>query len=195
MGRQGRLHRDQPEGFLTSGIRYKRARRLASAGRLRFDGFSRLPPQGCRHRRPAAMIAAVAYQNQGGPVRVALGRGGDFLSRRIDGLAGTAKQARPASDYFRRNVSVTPSGNWSSVICAGYRGARRRADPVLDQLSVPFHIQRRRAPLLRRTDLSAADKAAIAQGNWERLTENTQRGSQRASSAGRIGGLRFRWSL
>jgi hypothetical protein len=44
-------------------------------------------------------------------------------------------------------------------------------------------------------DLSAADKAAIAQGNWERLTENTQRGSQRASSAGRIGGLRFRWSL
>jgi hypothetical protein len=36
-----------------------------------------------------------------------------FYLERIDGVAGTAKQARPAPDYFRRNVSVTPGGIWS----------------------------------------------------------------------------------
>jgi hypothetical protein len=104
-----------------------------------------------------------------------------FCLERIDGLAGTAKQARPASDYFRRNVSVTPSGIWSERYLRWViemLGVER----ILFSTNYPYRFTSSGGArrFSEETDLSAAEKAAIAHGNWERLTENTQRGSQRA---------------
>jgi hypothetical protein len=36
-----------------------------------------------------------------------------FYLERIDGLSRVTKLERPISEYFRHNVSVTPSGMWS----------------------------------------------------------------------------------
>jgi predicted TIM-barrel fold metal-dependent hydrolase len=93
-----------------------------------------------------------------------------FYLDRIDGLARIAKLERPVSDYFRRNVSVTPSGMWSQRYlrwAVEVLGVER----IMFSTDYPYRFTpgggARR--FLEEADLGDADKAAIAHGNWERL--------------------------
>jgi predicted TIM-barrel fold metal-dependent hydrolase len=99
-----------------------------------------------------------------------------FYLDRIDGLARIAKLERPVSDYFRRNVSVTPSGVWSQRYLRWtieVLGVER----IMFSTDYPYRFTpgggARR--FLDQADLSAADKAAIAHGNWERLIGDIRR--------------------
>ena len=100
-----------------------------------------------------------------------------FYLDRIDNLAGPAKLERPVSDYFRRHVSVTPSGLWSQRYL---RWALEVLGPerILFSSDYPYRFTRdggaRR--FLQEADLSEADRSAIAHGNWERLVGGIRRG-------------------
>ena len=99
-----------------------------------------------------------------------------FYLERVDHLAGIAKLERPVSDYFRRHVSVTPSGIFSprylrwAVEVLG-------ADRILFSTDYPFvpvpHGGARR--FLNEADLSEADRALVAHGNWDRLVAAIRR--------------------
>ena len=100
-----------------------------------------------------------------------------FYLDRIDNLAGPAKLAHPMSDYFRRHVSVTPSGVWSERYfrwTLEVLGAAR----ILFSTDYPYRFTpdggARR--FLQDAILTDADRAAIAHGNWERLVANIRRG-------------------
>ena len=99
-----------------------------------------------------------------------------FYLDRIDNLAGPAKLAQPVSDYFRRHVSVTPSGLWSERYL---RWALEVLGPerILFSSDYPYRFTREGGArrFLREASLSDADKAAIAHGNWERLVANIRR--------------------
>jgi predicted TIM-barrel fold metal-dependent hydrolase len=99
-----------------------------------------------------------------------------FYLDRIDGLAGTAKLELPASDYFRRNVSVTPSGirserylRWAIEVL----GIER----IMFSTDYPYRFTSAGGArrFLEEADLSAAEKAAIAHGSWERSVGNIRR--------------------
>ena len=99
-----------------------------------------------------------------------------FYLDRIDSLARVAKLERPISDYFRRNVSITPSGIWSPRYlrwAIEVLGAER----ILFSTDYPYLLTTdggaRR--FLEEADLSDTDKAAIAHGNWERLVADIRR--------------------
>ena len=100
-----------------------------------------------------------------------------FYLERIDGLGRVAKLERPISDYFRRHVSVTPSGMWSPRYL---RWALEVLGPerILFSSDYPYRFTpdggARR--FLEEADLSEADRAAIAHGNWERLVADIRRG-------------------
>ena len=100
-----------------------------------------------------------------------------FYLDRIDNLAGPAKLARPVSDYFRRHVSVTPSGVWSRRYL---RWALEVLGPerILFSSDYPYRMTpdggARR--FLQDADLNEADRAAIAHGNWERMVAGIRRG-------------------
>ena len=93
-----------------------------------------------------------------------------FYLDRIDGLAGPAKLERPVSDYFRRNVSVTPSGIWSQRYLR-WAVEMLGVERIMFSSDYPYRFtpdgSARR--FLEEADLSPADKEAIAHRNWERL--------------------------
>lgn len=99
-----------------------------------------------------------------------------FYLDRIDGMGRAAKLERPVSEYFRRNVSVTPSGMWSERYL---RWAMEVLGPerILFSSDYPYRFTpaggARR--FLEGADLSDAERHAIAHGNWERLTAGIRR--------------------
>ena len=100
-----------------------------------------------------------------------------FYLDRIDNLAGPAKLERPVSEYFRSNVSVTPSGLWSARYlrwAIEVLGVER----IMFSTDYPYRFTpdggARR--FLEEADLPDADKALIAHGNWERMVANIRRG-------------------
>lgn len=99
-----------------------------------------------------------------------------FYLDRIDNLAGPAKLERPVSDYFRRHVSVTPSGIWSQRYlrwAIEVLGIER----ILFSTDYPYRFTpdggARR--FLEEADLPDADRQAIAHGNWGRLVAGIRR--------------------
>lgn len=100
-----------------------------------------------------------------------------FYLERIDGLARVTKLERPVSDYFKRNVSVTPSGMWSQRYL---RWALETLGPerILFSSDYPYRFTpaggARR--FLEEADLSEIDREAIAHGNWQRLVDGIRRG-------------------
>jgi uncharacterized protein len=99
-----------------------------------------------------------------------------FYLDRIDGLANVTKLKRRPSEYFRSNVSVTPSGMWS-------RRYLRWAIEVLGIERIMFSTDYpyRFTPgggarqFLEKSALSQTDRAAVAHGNWERLVGGIRR--------------------
>lgn len=94
-----------------------------------------------------------------------------FYLERIDLLSGSAtKLERPVADYFRQNVSVTPSGIFSQRYlrwAIEVLGVER----VLFSTDYPYHLAddggARR--FLTEAPVSDEDREKIAHGNWERL--------------------------
>ena len=96
-----------------------------------------------------------------------------FFLDRVDMLSEQFKQAarlqRPISDYFRTNVSVTPSGvfsrrylRWAHEVL----GAER----ILFSTGYPFLLGSGGARrFLETADLGDADRNDIAHANWERM--------------------------
>ncbi len=107
-------------------------------------------------------------------LQVILGHWGEvvlFYLERIDLLSKAATHLqRPVMDYFRRNVSVTPSGVFSPRYL---RWAIEVLGPERVMFSTDYPYQfatdgGARA-FLRDARLSAQDTVAIAHGNWDRL--------------------------
>ena len=99
-----------------------------------------------------------------------------FYLDRIDRLGGIAKLERPVSDYFRRHVSVTPSGLFS-------RRYLRWAIEVLGADRILFSTDYPFVPVppggarrfLEEAELNDADRALVAHGNWDRLVATIRR--------------------
>lgn len=94
-----------------------------------------------------------------------------FYLDRLDRFATAAKLKRPISDYFRSNVSVTPSGvasqryfRWALEVL----GAER----ILFSTDYPYvpTAPGGAAAYLDAAGLSAGDRALIEHSNWERLS-------------------------
>jgi predicted TIM-barrel fold metal-dependent hydrolase len=100
-----------------------------------------------------------------------------FYLDRIDNLAGPAKLARPVSDYFLRHISVTPSGLWSERYL---RWALEVLGPerILFSTDYPYRFTPKGGArrFLQDANLSEADRAAIAHGNWQRMVGEIRRG-------------------
>ena len=100
-----------------------------------------------------------------------------FYLERIDNLASPAKLERPVSDYFRRHVSVTPSGLWSERYL---RWAIEVLGPerILFSSDYPYRMTPEGGArrFLEHAKLSDADRSAIAHVNWERLVAGIRRG-------------------
>ena len=100
-----------------------------------------------------------------------------FYLERIDGLGRVTQLKRPISEYFRRHVSVTPSGMWSERYL---RWALEVLGPerILFSSDYPYRFtaQGGARRFLEAADLSGSDRHAIAHGNWERLTAAIRRG-------------------
>lgn len=99
-----------------------------------------------------------------------------FYLDRIDGMGRFAKLARAPSDYFRTNISVTPSGIWSERYlrwALEVIGAER----LMFSTDYPYRFEPdgRARRFLEEADLSDADRAAIAHGNWERMVAGIRR--------------------
>lgn len=99
-----------------------------------------------------------------------------FYLERIDGLARVTKLERPISDYFRRNVSVTPSGMWSERYL---RWALEVLGPERIMFSSDYPYRYTPAGgarhFLESAELADADRRAIAHGNWERMVAGIRR--------------------
>ena len=99
-----------------------------------------------------------------------------FYLERIDGLARVAKLQRPISEYFRTNISVTPSGMWSQRYLRWtieVLGVER----LLFSTDYPYRFSPDGAArrFLEEADVSEAEREAIAHGNWERLVAEIRR--------------------
>jgi uncharacterized protein len=99
-----------------------------------------------------------------------------FYLERIEALSRVAKLQRPVSDYFRHNVSVTPSGMWSERYL---RWALEVLGPtrIMFSSDYPYRFDAGGAAraFLESADLSDIDRVAIAHGNWERLVAGIRR--------------------
>jgi predicted TIM-barrel fold metal-dependent hydrolase len=99
-----------------------------------------------------------------------------FYLERIDGLARVTKLERPVSEYFRQNVSVTPSGMWSERYL---RWALEVLGPerIMFSSDYPYRFSPTGGArhFLESADVSDADRMAIAHGNWERLVADIRR--------------------
>jgi len=99
-----------------------------------------------------------------------------FYLDRIDEMQRTAKLKRPVSAYFRSNVSVTASGVWSQRYlrwAIEVLGVER----IMFSTDYPYRFTRENGArrFLGEADLSAADKTAIANGNWQRMVDGIRR--------------------
>ena len=112
-------------------------------------------------------------------LQLVLGHWGEvvlFYLDRIDLLSKPAKLGRPVSEYFKTNVSVTPSGVFSHRYLR-WAGEVLGFDRVLFATDYPYLAEGGGAArrFLEAADLSAADRTAIASGNWERLCAAVRR--------------------
>ena len=93
-----------------------------------------------------------------------------FYLERIASMSSVAKLERPLIDYFRRNVSVTPSGIFSQRYLR-WAGEVLGVDRILFSTDYPYVY----APdggaraFLDQSGLSDEDKSKIAHGNWDKL--------------------------
>ena len=99
-----------------------------------------------------------------------------FYLDRIDRMTGIADLARPISDYVRSNVFVTPGGvfsqrylRWALEVVGPDRILFATDYPYV---RVPDDGSRR---FLEAAEISEADRAKIASGNWERLCAGVRR--------------------
>ena len=95
-----------------------------------------------------------------------------FYLDRIDRMSKASGLKRPISEYFRSQVSVTPSGIYSARYlkwAIEVVGVER----VLFSTDYPYIFDGTNAPrrFLEDAELSEQDKLKIASGNWERLTK------------------------
>ena len=95
-----------------------------------------------------------------------------FYLERIDRMSKPSGLERPISDYFRTNISVTPSGIYSARYLSWaieVLGIER----ILFSTDYPYVFSGDNAPrrFLETANLSDEDKAKIGSGNWERLTQ------------------------
>ena len=99
-----------------------------------------------------------------------------FYLDRIDGLGRFAELQRPVSDYFRTNISITPSGVWSQRYL---RWAKEvvGVERILFSTDYPYRFDAdggaRR--FLEEADLTQDERAAIAHGHWERMVAAIRR--------------------
>ena len=94
-----------------------------------------------------------------------------FYLERIDRMARIAGLELPTiTDYFRRNISVTPSGMYSQRYLR-WAIEVLGADRIMSSMDYPyvFAPDEQRA-FLAASGLSDDDRAKIESGNWERLT-------------------------
>ena len=94
-----------------------------------------------------------------------------FYLERIDLLSKAASHLDlPVAEYFRRNVSVTPSGIFSQRYLS-WAVDVLGADRVLFSTDYPYQFAGDGAArrFIEEASLSDEDKARIAHGNWERL--------------------------
>ena len=99
-----------------------------------------------------------------------------FYLDRIDHLAAIAKLERPVSDYFRRHVSVTPSGIFSQRYLR-WAVEVLGPDRILFSTDYPFVPVPHGAArgFLDEADLNETDHALVAHGNWDRLVATIRR--------------------
>ena len=95
-----------------------------------------------------------------------------FYLERIDRMFKPAGLERPVSEYFRSNVSITPSGIYSERYlkwAIEVLGVER----ILYSTDYPYIWSGDDEPrrFLEHASLSDEDKAKIGSGNWERLIE------------------------
>ena len=99
-----------------------------------------------------------------------------FYVERLSSLDRVAKLQRPIADYFRQNLSVTPSGLWSQDYLQrslAILGPER----LLFSADYPYQYRpggQARA-FLNDAALPAEQKELFAHGNWERLTQAIRR--------------------
>ena len=99
-----------------------------------------------------------------------------FYLDRIDGLGRFAKLQRPVSDYFRTNISITPSGVWSQRYL---RWAKEvvGVERILFSTDYPYRFDANGTArrFLEEAELTEGERAAIAHGNWERMVAAIRR--------------------
>jgi hypothetical protein len=109
-------------------------------------------------------------------LQIILGHWGEvvlFYLERLNSLARVAKLHRPVAEYFQQNLYVTPSGMWSQSYLQRTLeivGPER----ILFSTDYPYQYRPGGAgrSFLEEADLSPANKALFAHGNWERLTRS-----------------------
>lgn len=99
-----------------------------------------------------------------------------FYLERIDGLANVTKLKRRPFEYFRTNVSVTPSGMWSQRYlrwAVEVLGVER----IMFSTDYPYRFTPggKARELLEDAELDEAARTAIAHGNWDRLVGGIRR--------------------
>lgn len=102
-----------------------------------------------------------------------LGHWGEMIPFYLDRIEDMLPQQitrleRPFSDYFRRNVYITPSGMFSQEqlqFCVRALGAER----ILFAVDYPFIGNEGAVPFLETAQLSAEERDLIAHGNSEKL--------------------------
>ena len=94
-----------------------------------------------------------------------------FYLERIDRMSKPAGLERPISEYFRSNVSVTPSGIYSERYLS-WAVEVLGVERILFSTDYPYIFSGDDEPrrFLENAKLSDEDKTKIASGNWERLT-------------------------
>ena len=95
-----------------------------------------------------------------------------FYLERLDTLTKrTDRLERSISDYFKTNVSVTPSGIYSERYLR-WAIETLGVERILYSTDYPYVFSGDAAPrrFLENANLSDEDKAKIASGNWEKLT-------------------------
>jgi predicted TIM-barrel fold metal-dependent hydrolase len=116
-------------------------------------------------------------------LQVIMGHWGEvvlFYLDRIDLMSGMAARAkllkRPISEYFKTNVHVTPAGIYSQRY---FRWSREvlGVDRIMYATDYPYHITPEKGArrFLEDADLTVAERAAVAHGNWERLCASIRR--------------------
>jgi uncharacterized protein len=99
-----------------------------------------------------------------------------FYLDRIDTMSTAARLPRKVSEYLATNVSVTPSGifsqrylRWAIQILG--------VDQILFATDYPFVLPENGAArsFLEAADLTSADRAKIASGNWTRRVTGIRR--------------------